>query len=411
MAVYSITGGGVGYQDIDAETPDFDYVEHLRRLGYPDRHIRSHLRRQGYDDAEITRVLSRPTEYRPIEDRFAGGLFGSSEAATRPPPGVTSPLFGSASTVERSAMRTLTGRVPTATAEDYKAFVDRVAGGQKAPEFEAEYLGGYPSDFVYRTMLEAPNPQSLFGSRYGEEALTPKFSRPTYRQGAAYSYLSRIGPSKIREWQAFFAGLGFETGPSGVLNQHEIRNMQAFMGMANGIPNMKIDMLRDQVMDQVRQGIYFFRGVNESGDLLPLLLDEEAAGDLTTGGGGAPGSMGTEPITQTLTRTINEEISAEQGMLALRRVFQQQVGRMPNEEEIKELVRRVNAAFRADPTVITQVTTFDPISQEETTETTEDLSDVSVEGEATEFATQDTEERKQHLTNQYVNAIAAELGL
>ncbi|NIP92992.1 MAG: hypothetical protein GWO24_05850 [Akkermansiaceae bacterium] len=121
--------------------------------------------------------------------------------------------------------------------------------------------------------------------------------------------------------------------------------------------------------------------------------------------------MGTEPITQTLTRTINEEISAEQGMLALRRVFQQQVGRMPNEEEIKELVRRVNAAFRADPTVITQVTTFDPISQEETTETTEDLSDVSVEGEATEFATQDTEERKQHLTNQYVNAIAAELGL
>lgn len=428
MATYSLTGGGVAYQDVDSNVPDFDYIEHLRRLGYPDEHIRSQLRRQGYGDAEITGAMNRPSQIVQPEDRFARGMFGPDPGGQG---GQTARAdIGKAAVgghpeqqlAERGAMRALTGKVPTATAEQWQQYMDRVAGGQLPPEFESGFLGGLPSDFVYRTetpdtIHQGPSPDALNiaggrGLMSKTEGVTA-YSRPTYREGSAYSYMSSIGQEKMREWQSFFAGLGFQTGPAGVMNKRDIENMQAFMGMANGIPGgMTVDLLRGQVMDQVRQGIYFFRGVNEEGDLLPILLDEEPAGDLTAGAGGAaPGAGGTEPITQTMTRTINQEISADQGMLALRRVFQQQRGRMPNEEEIKELVRQVNAAFRADPTVITQTTTFDPVTQTETSETVEDESNVSVEGQAESFATQDDPERKTHLANQFMNAIASELGM
>lgn len=338
--------------------------------------------------------------------RFGGGG-GGGGSQTR-----ISPRVAEAQTVAR----TVAGVPRGATADDYRTFLSGTAAGHMPSTEQQPYIGGYPADFVYETYVPAQRGAGPLEGDAPRRTASTLYGRPLYREGAEYAFLSGLGEEGLRSWQAFFAGLGFKTGPAGMISQHDIEAMSAFMGMANGVPGggMKVENLRNLVMDQVRSGVYFFRGVNESGDLLPTMLGEEASGDLTGGGGGGVGSdeyMG--PITETMTRNIVQEISMDQGKLALRNIVANEIGRAPTEAEVREFVRRANSAFRADPTVITQVTTTDPITRESTTEITENETNVDPEGLALSFTEEDLpeEERYEYQASRYFDAIMSAIGM
>lgn len=337
------------------------------------------------------------------QPRFAGGA-----GATR-----ISPRVAEAQTVAR----TVAGVPRGATADDYRTFLSGTAAGQMPSTEEQPFIGGYPADFVYETYVPGQRGAGPLEGDAPRRTASTLYGRPLYREGAAYAFLSDLGEEGIRSWQAFFAGLGFKTGPAGIISQNDIEAMNAFMGMANGVPGggMKVENLRGLVMDQVRAGIYFFRGVNETGDLLPTMLGAEASGDLTGGGGTGPGGTGEYmgPTTETMIRNIVQEISMDQGMLALRNVVANEIGRAPTEAEVREFVRRANAAFRADPTVITQVTTSDPTTGESTTEITEDETDVNPEGMALGFVEEDLPEgeRYEYQAGRYFDTIMSAIGL
>jgi hypothetical protein len=159
--------------------------------------------------------------------------------------------------------------------------------------------------------------------------------------------------------------------------------------------------------------VYFFRGQNEQGDLLPTMLGQPPAGDLTAeGGGGGVGPGFTEPFTETVTRQVVQEFSMDQGMLAIRNHVAQQIGRKPTEEEVRRYVKELNAAFRADPTIMTTVTTTNPLTGESTTDITEDESDVSPEGMALSFAEDvDPAEQREYQAGRYFDVIMQAIGM
>jgi hypothetical protein len=367
-------------------------------------------------------VRSSPLSAAPGVSLFAGGIpgfggFGGSGGTRRfrsAAQGYTDP-YGN----QRAAQQAIAGVPRSATAEDYHAYVTGVQAGTMPSTEELGYIGGYPADYVSRQHVGA---EAMWGAgRMAGDAprntSSTLFGRPIYREGAAYSLMSRLGEAGIRQWQSFFAGLGFQTGPSGVISQHDIAAMNAFMGMANGVPGggMRVDTLRNIVMDQVRSGVYFFRGVNEEGDLLPALLGETPAGDLTSadGGGGGGGEAGfTGPITETITRNVVQEFSMDQGMLALRNIVANQIGRAPNDAEVREFIRQLNSAFRADPTVITQVTVTDPTTGESTTDITENETGVEAEARALGFAEDvSPAERQEYQTGRYFDRLMSEIGM
>jgi hypothetical protein len=379
--------------------------------------------RLDYGAAAGNMARSSPLSAFPGASLFAGGIpgfggggggggtrrFRSASQGFRDP-------YGNAA----AAQQAIAGVPRSATAEDYHAYVTGVAAGQMPSTEELGYIGGFQSDYVSRQHVGA-DPMWGAGNLSGDaprNTASTVFGRPIYREGAAYSFMSRLGEAGIRQWQAFFAGLGFQTGPSGVISQHDLAAMNAFMGMANGVPGggMKVDTLRNLVMDQVRSGVYFFRGVNEEGDLLPAMLGETPAGDLASadgaGGGGAGGEF-TGPITETVTRNIVQEFSMDQGMLALRNIVANQIGRAPNDDEVREFVRQLNSAFRADPTVITQVTVTDPATGESTTDITEQETGVSAEAQAVEFGQEGVpeEELYEYQASRYFDRLMSEIGM
>lgn len=353
-------------------------------------------------------MFSPAALYNSFGPRFSGGASGTTRVSPRATEGAD-PY-----NVARRAAMSAAGLPRIASAEDYRSYLEGTAQGLPPGEATLPYIGGFPSNYVSRQHFGAQREYGRLEQDKPRDYAVTAFSRPLYPEGSEYAFFAKLGVSQIREWQNFFAGLGFKTGPAGVISQHDLAAMRAFMGMANGIPGgMKVDTLRDRVMDQVRAGVYFFRGVNENGDLLPALLGETPQGDLAGGGGGGAGAPEyTGPITETVTRNIVQEFSVDQSRLALRNIVAQQIGRAPTDEELRDFVRQVNAAFRSDPTIITQVTVTDPITGESDVDITEDETNVDPEGMALSFAEEvDPAERQEYQTGRYFDAIMSAIGM
>lgn len=315
-----------------------------------------------------------------------------------------------------------------ADAEDYAQYLEDVRAGVTPSEGVAPYLGfGEQTDVVMRSQVdrspaETPDEwrrRNRFPEHPGNQQIDV-YGRPLYRRGAEYTFGTKMDADGVRNWQAFFSGLGFKTGPAGMWGAFESDAMRAFMTMANTSPGggMTVQNLRESVMRQVQQGIFFFRGISEEGDLLPQLLGEDVVDDLDGGGGGggAPEPTGpgfTEPYTQTTTERQVQRYSREEGKMALRNLVSQSIGRAPTDDEVKQYVRQLNAAFNEDPTVITTVTTTDPVTGESETDRTVDESDVSAEGRATDFAREGVpeEELREYQTGRYMDTLMSAIGM
>lgn len=275
------------------------------------------------------------------------------------------------------------------------------------------YLGGYSDDYVSKTTVPMPYGADNVSMRYfatlGKRR--PVYGKPVYREGDESNYpgLAQLSVDGIRDWQAFFQQMGFRTGPSGSWTTYEMNAMRNFMTMANGVPGggMTVETLRARVEGDIA-----------SGALLPGELAVQLGGDLnelamdgTSGGGGTGDEL--VPFTQTTVQRQVQEISADQALMVLIDHMRQQVGREPTQDEISRLVKGVNAAFRADPTVITTVVTTDPTTGEVTTEETQDETDVDVGAMALRSSREDVpeEERQEYQGNRYFDALMQELGV
>lgn len=304
----------------------------------------------------------------------------------------------------------------TASQDDYRLFSEGMNTGL------LPYIGmGDITNFVYRQEIDKHRREALPvgggldpGAPLRERSI--QYGRPLYRDGMEYAVASQWDADTVRQWQRFFGALGFRTSTSGTWGEPEAQAMRAFMGEANRTPGggTTIQQMRDLVMQQVRSGVYFYRGVNEEGDLLPILLGEEdlVQPQLIEGGGGAGAAAQTEPYTQTVTERQITEYSMGEGMMAVRQAVERQIGRKPTEAEVRNYVRSLNAAFRADPSIITTITTTDPVTGESDMERTVDESDVSAEAEAMEFAEDvSPEERQEFQAGRYFDALMSEIGM
>lgn len=273
------------------------------------------------------------------------------------------------------------------------------------------YLGGFPDDYVSRTTVPVEwNTNSYYGAMASINRANPRnesvYGRPVYREGDQVTFSRDLNADGVRDWQRFFQILGFKTGPSGFWTHHEMVAMQALMSMANGTPGggMTVQTLRDRLLTEVQAGIW------EPGQL-PEALGVGGTGG-GGGGGGGLGEVMEGPITETITETQTTEFSTDQGMLMLRNFVAEQLGRAPTNSEVKAYVKELNAALRADPTVITTVITTDPVTNEVTTERDMDETGVEPEARAIMFADEmSPAERKEHMTGRYMDALMREIGM
>lgn len=289
---------------------------------------------------------------------------------------------------------------------------DQYNQGEMWAKFEGRrYLGGYADDYVSRTTVPVPYGEDNLSLRYFANKGKSRnvYGVPVYREGDESNYAARLTPDQIRQWQAFFQAQGFKTGPSGVWSSAEISAMRAFMTMANGVPGggMTVDVLRQRVQNDI-----------ETGALRPGELAVSLGGDLNELGemvssGGTSGGEGADmmPYTETSTQTQIQEMSADQGLLILRDAWIRSLGRAPSDAELSRFVKSVNAAMRADPTIITTVATHDPMAGTTTTETTTEETSVDPQGMALRESEQPSEERTEYQTNRYLDALAGLVGL
>lgn len=285
--------------------------------------------------------------------------------------------------------------------------------GQNYAAFEGRgYLGGYSDDYVSQTTVPIPYGADNVSMRYFATLgrRQPVYGKPVYREGDESNYAARLTVDQIRNWQSFFQAMGFKTGYAGMWTQFEQDAMRHFMTMANGTPGggMTVEVLRERVEADVTSGALApgqLAGALGSSNLNPL--GEEAMGE----GAGAGAGADMMPYTQTTTETQYQEMSPEQGVVALRQSFVEQYGRNPSQDELSRYVKAVNAAFRADPTIITTVMNVDPMAGTTNIETTREESGVDPSGLAMEFSEEDNPERSEYQGNRYLGALMSELGL
>lgn len=290
---------------------------------------------------------------------------------------------------------------------------DQYNQGEMWAKYEGRrYLGGYSDDYVSRTTVPIPYGSDNLSLRYyaTQGKSRPVYGVPVYRQGDESNFAARLSVDQIRQWQAFFQAQGFRTGPAGVWSSFEISAMGNFMTMANGVPGggMTVDVLRQRVTSDL-----------ETGALRPGELAVSLGGDLNelgemvssgeVEGEGAGADM--MPYTETSTQTQTQEMSADQGLLVLRDAWIRSLGRAPNDQELSRFVKSVNAAMRADPTVITTVATHDPMAGTTNTTETVDQSTVDPQGMALRTSEEPSEERSEYQANRYLDALAGLVGL
>ena len=120
-----------------------------------------------------------------------------------------------------------------------------------------------------------------------------------------------------------------------------------------------------------------------------------------------------EPYTETQVEREVSEFSADEGLAMIREIVAAEVGRSPTDAEVATYIKNLNAAFRADPTVITTVTTTNPMTGQVDTTRTQDETNVSPEGRAIEFGNEGLSEaeRFSYQSNRYMDVIMREIGL
>jgi len=277
--------------------------------------------------------------------------------------------------------------------------------GERYAEFEGrEYLGGYPDDYVSETRALdfSRNAGRTEFHRLGPPSKTV-YGRPLYREGDQALFAHNLGVDETRRWQAFFQLMGFKTGPAGFWTDFELNAMKTFMTMANGTPGggMTVDVLRNRVMADV-----------QAGRLQPGALADMLG---TTGGGGGGGTEGElmEPYTETRIEREIQEVSADQGLALLEDLIRRSTGRAPNKNDIAKFVKQINAAFRADPSVITSVVTTNPATGSVDSTVTRDETDVDPQGAALAFSKEgvNQQQRTEYQSMRYANVIADALGL
>jgi hypothetical protein len=281
--------------------------------------------------------------------------------------------------------------------------------GERFAQFEGRgYLGGYPDDYVSEV-------QALdFSHRAGRtefHRLGPStktvYGRPIYREGDQATIAHNLSVDQRRQWQAFFQLMGFKTGPAGFWTEFELSAMRQFMTMANGVPGggMTVDVLRTRVMADVEAGRL------QPGTLAGM-LGTPAAGQNATAPGGAEGEP-MEPYTETRIEREIQEVSADQGLALLDSLIRRSIGRAPSKADIARFVKQINAAFRADPSVITSVVTTNPATGAIDQTVTRDETDVDPQGAALAFSQEgvDQAERNRYQSMRYVNVISDALGL
>jgi len=283
--------------------------------------------------------------------------------------------------------------------------------GQNFAAYEGRrYLGGYSDDYVSQTTVPVPYGSDNLSLRYHatQGRARPVYGKPVYREGDESNFAARKTVDQIRNWQAFFQAMGFKTGYAGIWSQFEQDAMRHFMTMANGVPGggMTVDVLRQRVEADVTSGVLApgeLAGALGSSNLNPL-------GEDVTGGEGA-GSAEMMPYTQTTTETQYQEMSPDQGVMALRQSWLEEYGRNPSQDELSRYVKAVNAAFRADPTIITTVMNVDPMAGTTDTTATTEASGVDPSGMALTESEEDNPERSEYQSNRYFSALMQELGV
>lgn len=423
---------GSAFGQVDEETTQRQRQAAIREGGGPDP-AGDPMDFGFLTDNPVSNALmsARDTIYGPWEDRFwgiqPGGPFHSlkSDRGTGGTPGIGAgggtPINTASRIAMQAAMNAIRGKVANpltgtgatnfATQEDYDEYL-------ASDDTEPYYIGGLPQDAVTRATREIPGQMDMnLKDRRGRiVADAPaeeidRFGKPVYRQGDEVKYGSRLNVKEVRDWQAFFSTLGFKTGPAGAWTEREMDAMRAMMMYANGTPGggMTVETLRDRVTRDIQNGL----NVEELN--LPGLLGEEstfAEGGARDSGQDVGEELG-EPYTVTETERQITEFSKDEAMAAIRQVLAKDIGRAPTNAEARRFMSDVNSAFRDDPTVITSVTTVDPVTGEQDTERTVDETGVSVEERALQFGREDVpeEELREYQTGRYIDVIAQELGI
>ena len=283
--------------------------------------------------------------------------------------------------------------------------------GTMAAEYEGRrYLGGFPDDYASGTRVTVPYASDSLSMRYHAYKDRPQqkvvYGRPVYREGDQARFAHNLNPDQIREWQAFFQINGWKTGLAGVWGEHEMTAMKAFMTAANGVPGggMRVDVLRARVMADLQSG-----RITE-GTLADMM--GSAAGAQTSPGGAEAGAP-MEPYTETTVDKTVKEYSLDQGLALLRSDLARQVGRAPTQQELGAFIKALNAASRADPTVLTTVVTTDPMTGNVDTQRTLDETTVDPNARAATFATTGVPkaEREGYQGQRFLEALLSELGM
>lgn len=271
-------------------------------------------------------------------------------------------------------------------------------------EFEGrEYLGSFPDDTVFVRGAEIPYSGDNLSLRYfdAQKRKRPVYSKPKYRKGMEVTYGVKLGAKAIGEWQDFFTMNGFRTGPRGLWTKYEIDAMAAFMGMANASYGSSVEDLRTVVANSPD----LFPPPGSGQPTLADQLGENGDG----GGSGLP--TPTEPYTETTTETRITEYDAGDALMLVRNYVREQIGRDPTDREVQRFLKNLNAAARADPTVITTVTTTDPMSGESTTDVTTDETAVNPEAMGLQFGEEVAPgEEMEYQAGRYMDAIRGLLG-
>jgi hypothetical protein len=100
-------------------------------------------------------------------------------------------------------------------------------------------------------------------------------------------------------------------------------------------------------------------------------------------------------------------------MMLLRSELARQIGRRPTQSEVNTFVKALNAAARADPSIITSVVRVDPGAGTTDRTVTRQESGVDPAAQAAEFGIEGVPqaERTDFQANRYMDALMAELGM